>query len=129
MIDQLRFQEMLGKYKRFSVESGWRMEKYKWVAIKCFQDYWEINASDFADMLKRSLSKTYNFLASMNNFPGRMIQEFAQGFPEDVRAMFINLFDETQDTYDRIAAFKAKAVLGPFMGASKSLKRLKILNF
>ena len=45
----------------------------------------------------------------MNNFPGRMILQFAEAFPEEVRAMYIDLYDESQDTYDRIAAFKAKS--------------------
>ena len=109
MIDQLRLQEMLAKYRENFAGSGWKNEKYKWEAVKCFQDHWNVNAPDFAGMLKESISKTYNFLASMNNFPGRMIQEFAEAFPEEVRAMYIDLYDESQDTYERIAAFKSKS--------------------
>ena len=90
MIDKLRFQEFLAKYKENFVNFNWKKEKYKWEAIKCFQDNWDVNASDFPGMLKRSLAKTYNFLASMNNFPGRMILQFAEAFPEEVRAMYID---------------------------------------
>ena len=109
MIDQLRFQETLAKYKENFVVSNWSKEKFKWVAVKCFQDNWDINAGDFADMLKRSLAKTYHLLVSMNNFPRGMIQEFAEAFPEEVRAMFINLYDESKDICERIAAFKSGA--------------------
>lgn len=109
MFDLLRFQDALAKYKQDFVSSNWDKEKYKWEAIKCFQDNWDVNAEDFAGMLKRSLAKTYNLLLSMNNFPGKMIQGFANAYPEDVRSMYIDLFDETKDVCDRIAAFKASS--------------------
>lgn len=50
--------------------------------MKHFQDNWDVNAPDFADMLERSLAKTDNLLASMNNFPARMIGGFAKTAPE-----------------------------------------------
>lgn len=60
-------------------------------------------------MLTRSLSKTYNLLASMNNFPAKMIEGFAKTAPEEVRAMFISLFDESNDVVTRILEFKDKS--------------------
>lgn len=60
-------------------------------------------------MLSRSLSKTYNLLTSMNNFPARMIIGFAKTAPEEVRAMYIELFDESKDVYERINSFKMKS--------------------
>lgn len=48
-----------------------------------------MNAPDFADMLTRSLAKTYNLLASMNNSPVKMIPDFAKVAPEEVRAMYM----------------------------------------
>lgn len=68
-----------------------------------------MKATDFADMLQKSLSKTYNLLASMNNFPARMIIGFAKTAPEEVHAMFIDLFDESKDIYERIDAFKTQS--------------------
>ena len=62
-------------------------------------------------MLKKSLSATANLLASVNNFPARMIQKFAEIVPEEVRAMFIELFDESKDVYERINSFKLKSSL------------------
>jgi len=98
--------DVLVDYKLDFVVNEWGNEKYKWEAIKCFQDNGDVNAEDFAGMLHRSLDKTFNLLASMNNFPCRMIEGFAKTAPEEIRAMFINLYDENKDVYDRIKAFK-----------------------
>ena len=81
MFDIFRLKEVLVQYKKAFVSEQWPNEKYKWEAVKCFQDNWDINAKDFADMLTRSLSKTCNLLASMNNFPAKMIQGFAKVAP------------------------------------------------
>lgn len=91
------------------MQKHWGHEKYKWEAVKWFQDNWDVNAEDFAGMLSRSLDKTYNLLASMNNFPARMITGFAKTAPEEVRAMYIDLFDETKEVYERINAFKMQS--------------------
>ena len=106
MFDKFRLKEALVKYKENFVSSQWGNEKYKWEVVKCFQDNWDVNATDFADMLTRSLSKTYNLLTSMNNFSAKMIQSFAKTAPEEVRAMFLALFDESKDVVARIMAFK-----------------------
>lgn len=109
MIDLQKLNSILTKYKEVFVTEQWPNEKYKWEAVKCFQDNWDVNADDFADMLTRSLAKTYNLLASMNNFPAGMIQGFAKEAPEEVRAMFIALFDESVDLIERILTFKEKS--------------------
>jgi len=109
MFDKFRLKEVLVQYKKDFLPKHWEDEKYKWEAVKFFQDNWDVKEEDFADMLSRSLSKTYNLLASMNNFPARMIIGFAKTAPEEVRAMFIDLFDESKDVYERINAFKMKS--------------------
>lgn len=106
MFDIFRLKEVLVKYKETFVLKQWPDEKYKWEAVKCFQDNWDVNALDFSDMLSRSLAKTYNLLASVNNFPAKMIQDFAKVAPEEVRAMYIALFDESKDVVSRILGFK-----------------------
>jgi len=109
MFDKFRLKDVLMKYKQDFVSTQWGNEKYKWEAVKRFQDNWDVNAADFADMLTRSLAKTYNLLASMNNFPARIITGFAKTVPEEVRFMFIALFDESKDVYERIDAFKMQS--------------------
>lgn len=111
MFDEFRLKEALISYKRDFAQKLWPNEKYKWQAVKCFQLNWDVNATDFAGMLKKSLSATANLLANVNNFPARMIQKFAEIVPEEVRAMFIELFDESKDVYERINSFKLKSSL------------------
>lgn len=59
MFDKFRLKDVLVKYKQDFIPTQWGNEKYKWEAVKCFQDNWDVNAADFADMLTRSLAKTY----------------------------------------------------------------------
>lgn len=109
MFNQLRLKEALRQYKKDFVATHWNEEKYKWEAVKCFQDNWDIHAADFEDMLSQSLSKTSNLLASTNNFPAGMIIEFAHAAPEKVRAMYMDLFDESKDVFGRIESFKKQS--------------------
>lgn len=109
MFDSMRLKEVLVAYKQNFVSKQWGEEKYKWEAVKWFQDNWDVNAPDFAEMLNRSLDKTFNLLASNNNFPKGMIVGFAKSAPEEVRAMFIALFDESKDVFERLDAFKMQS--------------------
>lgn len=106
MFNKFRLAEILKTYKKDFATQTWENEKYKWEAVKCFQDNWNINATDFKDMLYRSLIDTNNLLGSAHTFPLGMITEFAEAAPERVRALFIALYDESTDYYERIEAFK-----------------------
>lgn len=109
MFDKDRLQEILVEYKRDFIDSRWEEEKYKWEAVQYFQDHWDIQAENFADILSDSLSHTGNLLTSARNFPAGMIIEFAQAAPEEVRSMFQHLFNEADDVYKRMEAFKKHA--------------------
>ncbi len=109
MFDKSLLKAVLVEYKKDFVRKQWPDEKYKWEAVKWFQDNWDVNASDFAEMLSLSLAKTNNLLASANNFPGAMIQNFARAAPEEVRGMFIDLFNEGKEVYERVEGFKMKS--------------------
>ena len=102
------FNKCLSQYKENFVER-FRDERYKWEAVKWFQDHWDIHADDFYHMFTEATEKTYNLLASMNNFPRGMIQVFSEQDPEAVRAMFINLYDESKDVAERLVKFQADA--------------------
>lgn len=106
MFNKSILEKVLAQYKQDFVLNQWKNENYKWKAVKQFQDNWDVNASDFSEMLSRSLEKTYNLLASANNFPKGMMSEFAKAAPEEVRAMFIALFDESRDVFERMDEFK-----------------------
>lgn len=111
MFESFRLKEVLVHYKQNFVSKIWSEEKYKWEAVKWFQDNWDVNAPNFAEMLNRSLDKTYNLLASANNFPKGMIAVFAKSAPEEVRSMFLSLYDESKDVYERINAFKMQSAV------------------
>ncbi len=106
MFNKSILEKVLAQYKQDFVLTQWKNENYKWKAVKQFQDNWDVNASDFSEMLSRSLEKTYNLLASANNFPKAMMSEFAKAAPEEVRTMFIALFDESRDVFERMDEFK-----------------------
>ena len=109
MINSEKLGSVLAQYKQNFVSMQWGNEKYKWEAVKWFQDNWDVNAQDFPEMLNRSLDKTFNLLASNNNFPKGMIVGFAKAAPEEVRAMFIALFDESKDVFERMDTFKMQS--------------------
>jgi len=80
-------------------------EQYKWIAVKHFQDHWDIDAPDFGAMFKEATSKNINLLDSMNYFPRGMILEFAKADQEAVRSMFRDLFNEGSSVVDRVNRF------------------------
>lgn len=109
MFNRERLKEAVAEYKKCFVQKWWPDEKYKWEMVKCFQVNWDVNADDFAAMLAKSLAKAAAILNAANYYPVGMITEFAEKAQEDVRAMFIALFDETREVYERIDAFKRKS--------------------
>lgn len=109
MFNRERLKEAVAEYKKCFVQKWWPDEKYKWEMVKCFQVNWNVNADDFAAMLTKSLAKAADILNAANYYPVGMITEFAEKAQEDVRAMFIALFDETREVYERIDAFKRKS--------------------
>ena len=111
MFNLIQLEDVLAEYKQNFILTQWQNEKYKWEAVKWFQDNWDVNASDFPEMLNRSLDKTFNLLTSANNFPKGMIVGFAKSAPEEVRSMFIALFDESNDVFERMNAFKIQSSL------------------
>jgi hypothetical protein len=83
-------------------------EIYKWKAVKCYQDNWNIEAENFYEMLLASLSRTKNLLDSGQYFPLRMIVQYAEHRPDEVRQLFENLYNEHEDLFERIQNFKTK---------------------
>ena len=109
MIDTYILKEILQKYKQDFNEFQWNDEKYKWEAVKYFQDNWDIEARDFQKMLEQSLAKTHNLLESANNYSKAMIIEFAKKDPQYVQNMYRDLFDENKDLVKRILDFRTAA--------------------
>ena len=119
MFDRAKLNDVLTLYKRDFVSfiwnekdyKRWNEEKFKWEAVKCFQEHWDVNADDFQLMLKTALKRAASLLDTAGTFSKAMIDKFARAAPEEVRAMFIDLYDESQDIYERISAFKQQSAV------------------
>ena len=94
------------EFFRTSFATHWKDEKYKWIAVKHFQENWNVDADDFSAMFTESTKKTKNLLDSKNYLPRGMILEFSKENPETTRQMFEILFDENKKLSERIEQFK-----------------------
>lgn len=83
-----------------------QQEIYKWKAVKCFRDNWNIDAEDFYGMFLASIKLTQNLLKSGQYFPLRMLMHYSSHRPNEVRNLFKNLFNEDEDIYERIKNFQ-----------------------
>ncbi len=108
MISNVKLEDAIKKYK-LVFNGRWEDEKFKWEAIENFRRKWDINAENFSQMFYEATENTYGLLASMNNFPRKMIYEYALQEPETVREMFLNLYDESRDVVERIVKFQEDA--------------------
>ncbi|MCO7121130.1 AAA family ATPase [Ihubacter massiliensis] len=108
MVNEGKLKNAIKQYELI-FKGRWSDEKFKWEAIKNFKAKWDINAENFGQMFYAATENTYGLLASMNNFPRKMIYEYSLQDQETVRGMFINLYDESKDVIDRIIKFQADA--------------------
>jgi hypothetical protein len=95
--------EVIEKYKSRLREKGIGTEIYKYKLIKTFQEQWDIDAPDFASMIKgidyRNLV-FHNALGALN--------ETVIKHPEPVRETFRFLYDEAKPLQTRISGFLKK---------------------
>lgn len=108
MINLEKLAPILTGYKAY-FPLYWENEKYKWEAVKHFQEHWNIDAANFGDMFKQATDRTFNLLASGYAYPRGMITNFAKADDEGTRSMFRILFDESVDLTARVDAFQAAA--------------------
>ena len=73
-------------------------EVYKWYAIAHFQQYWDINATDFYKMFKESFRKRGN-LVYQNSFS--FLDALGKYFPEQLRNLFIIVYS-SDDFYIKL---------------------------
>ena len=107
-IDIAKLQKEIIAYKK-DFQRVINDENYKWEAVKCFQDHFQIDAEDFPTMLERALEKSDNLLSRMNYFAKGVILEIAHHDPEYTRTMFQNLFDESEPVLNRMKQFEDDA--------------------
>ncbi len=100
-----KLRDIIKQYKRH-FKYIHQEEIYKWRAVKCFQDNWNITADNFPEMLEASFALTKNLLDSGLYYPKRMLLKNAEANPEYVRQLLMTLYDEEQDLITRITNFK-----------------------
>lgn len=76
-------------------------EGYKFEAVQQFQSNFDIESVDLAGMLDVSLANN-NLVSGAMYFPKRMLLLYAEQFPEEVRTILLQLFDEREDVGVRI---------------------------
>lgn len=84
-------------------------EVYKWRAVQCFQEHWNPERADFAEMLKESLAQAGNLMDTNYSFPRKMITFFAEKEPDTVRGMFQRLLAPQADIVEEIQNFEKSA--------------------
>lgn len=117
MLNETKLKQVLAAYRRdfhkkkteAHSRSQWEDERYKWIAVKHFQDHWDIDASDFVTMFTEATAKHINLLDSVNYYPRGMIINFAKADPEAVRKMYRELFDEDVSVVTRADHFIEEA--------------------
>lgn len=97
--------EIIKGYKRH-FKSIHNEEIYKWRAVKCFQDNWNIHEPDFVSMLDKSFQLSKNLLDSGLYYPKQMLHEYTKKDSERVRHLFIELYNENNNLIERIISFQ-----------------------
>lgn len=96
------FEGLLERYIRYLEEEGIDKERYKWEAIYHFQSEFDLDAEDFALSLRQATSKAGN-LVYLNSLG--FIRKAVDYFPEEVRGMFKELYDESKPLKPRFNDF------------------------
>ena len=99
---------VVSQYKG-SFEAWFPEEIYKWRAVQCFQEHWNPERADFAEMLKESLAQAGNLMDTNYAYPYKMIAFFAEKEPDTVRYMFQRLLDPQADVVEQIQSFEKSA--------------------
>jgi hypothetical protein len=101
---------LLAAYKNHFAEVA-TLERFKWQNIKIFQENWDIEDTDFAGMMGRSLptGKIRNVLDSGAFYsPLANMKKMAQLDPDRVQTLFKNLLTDDYDFETDRARFHAK---------------------
>lgn len=83
-----------------------KKEIYKWRSVKFFQENWNINELDFTKMLLTSIREARNLLDSGQYFPRRMLTQYAEQRPQEVKRLFAELYNEDIDLTTRMGNFQ-----------------------
>lgn len=88
----LIFENYVSHFEQINEPNG-ANESYKWVAVHNFQEIFDIDAPDFASMLKKACKATENMIDNyMQPFGGLVVMAEKNGEAENIREMFRRLY-------------------------------------
>lgn len=96
-------EELIQRYKELIREDQNEKELYKWRLIHEFQEKWDIEANNFAEMLKSIDFRNLMYFGSKDFIKN------VDRYSEEARSMFKDLFDEEKELSQRIIDFKERA--------------------
>jgi hypothetical protein len=102
-----KIQSSLSAYKTWLNSVKQHPNAYKWESVQCFQDNWNLDTPDPAEMFERCFQNSENRrLWQTDNWqPKRMMHTIWKFDPLTVRLMFDDLFNETRPVDGRIGRF------------------------
>ena len=83
-------------------------ERYKWEAVKQFQESYFTQGLSIHERIEQSLSKTENLLMSSNNYPLAVLKEVAMDKSTVVESMLDDLYDESKPLRERMEQFMSE---------------------
>ena len=101
------FSKLIANYKRLVTKDHNAPEIYKWECVYQFQKFFNIDAPDFGENLRLSFRKAGNliYINSLGFLKVALIH-----FPDEIREMFRELYNENTDLQKRIIEFQEKAI-------------------
>ena len=84
-------------------------ELYKWDALVCFHQNWDLDAKNLEDTIHRSFAKAGNLLRGSMWYPLSMLEQFAADDPEHLRSALRELLDGPDGLRMRMVNFESEA--------------------
>lgn len=96
-INKPRFDAFVAEYKKVFLEKRWPNVKNNLEDVKLFQDNWDANAEEFAEMLKKALPQSRSLLNGSCCLEKAGITSLAINKPDSARTLFNHLFNEAEE--------------------------------
>ena len=100
-----KIQFVIQKYKE-NFATVDKDERYKWIAVEWYKKHWDLEAEDFAEMVRVSFEKTANLLTAGMYYAYKMLYDYSTLEPEKVRELFKVLYNESLPLSERVVLFR-----------------------
>lgn len=100
------FAALVNQYKALVAQNNNSDEVYKWKCIQTFQEHWDLNATDFPSMVKKSLAGKSNLMYRDGHW---FLLTASQHFPSELKVALEELLDEEIPLATRIGSYQSFA--------------------